>query len=731
MSTITVTMLSDWGVGIGAGRNGLADLDIVRDAGGIPYLPAKTLTGILRDAAERAAAALDGVADPAAQSAAEGPWRAWVCYLFGSQPAIRPGALSTPQPASLGIRPAYLVHPTREQVIDEGLVECLVSERAATAIDHESGTAAENTLRVIERARAGLTLAADLRFATNAQPFEHPAACVLLVLAQRLATTIGGGRRHGFGQCRIEIGDLPNLAQPEWVDRLESLRCEGPGPVPSSPSRKAAAAAGIAATEEHPTLVLKGYLDLTVREPVTVASQVRGNTILTSRCVPGTMLLALALRAVEGNPTDVLRSGRLVVTDANVLIVDGESAVRSVPAPHCMRPEKRGQSALTLHNVLLPSETAPRTAAQARWIARIPGSPDHWSTAPVDVVERAHAVIDDGQQRPTNEAGGLFIQEAITAGTVLRAEVWADPNLPIDWMSMPSTYLIGRSKKDDYGRVDVGFKELDIRTEAGPAVASGGKANVWFQSDTLVRDENGAYSTRPADILDALRNAFGCEELQLDDEHGSSHMLVTRVINSWSVAWGLPRPTFFAVAAGSVVRVTFPEEIPEGTVKALTSAVANGVGDRRAEGFGRIIVNDPLLADEKVELKEPKDPESKSDRPSAEGTERREDPLLDALRRERDLRTVTAAAEAAALTTVALDGKTRGERADIRARLLRDVFPEPDPDDLTAVMTCPHWADRDPSWVHEYRREARRAFWLAAIARASSALGTVEREVSR
>src|SRR5438128_1661025 len=47
---IRLRMESDWHVGSGMGRPGNIDRLIVRDSDGLPFVPAKTLRGILRDA---------------------------------------------------------------------------------------------------------------------------------------------------------------------------------------------------------------------------------------------------------------------------------------------------------------------------------------------------------------------------------------------------------------------------------------------------------------------------------------------------------------------------------------------------------------------------------------------------------------------------------------------------------------------------------------------------------
>lgn len=71
--TITIRMASDWHVGSGTGR-GEIDSEVQRDADSFPYIPAKTLTGILRDGCEQVALALDNGGE-------RGKWHNWVNFF--------------------------------------------------------------------------------------------------------------------------------------------------------------------------------------------------------------------------------------------------------------------------------------------------------------------------------------------------------------------------------------------------------------------------------------------------------------------------------------------------------------------------------------------------------------------------------------------------------------------------------------------------------------------------
>lgn len=93
---ITITMQSDWHVGTGMGRGEL-DSVVQRDGDNLPYIPGKTLTGILRDSCEQVALGLDN-------GQTRGLWHGWINFIFGDQPALAQGAIEPePRPALIAI----------------------------------------------------------------------------------------------------------------------------------------------------------------------------------------------------------------------------------------------------------------------------------------------------------------------------------------------------------------------------------------------------------------------------------------------------------------------------------------------------------------------------------------------------------------------------------------------------------------------------------------------------
>lgn len=65
-------------------------------------------------------------------------------------------------------------------------------------------------------------------------------------------------------------------------------------------------------------------------------------------------------------------------------------------------------------------------------------------------------------------------------------------------------------------------------------------------------------------------------------------------MSGWSAAWGLPKPVAPALAAGSVVALRTPTNERQALLEFLTAVAQHGLGERRAEGLGDLVVCDPF-----------------------------------------------------------------------------------------------------------------------------------------
>jgi len=204
---------SYWHVGSGRGRDAVLDAEVVRDPAGLPFIPGKTVKGLIRHAVELAAAArgderkgrdsiirLFGSEVPEVRGAEDGDAQVRAvergrydteagCLWFGS--ATLPEAWSQWARA----RPSDRDEPAREDIRD-----ALFRVVASTAIDPD-GVALGHTLRVSEVV-VPMTLTATL---LGPDPAGGPDWMTLVEGALPYLRSLGVRRRRGYGRVTVTM----------------------------------------------------------------------------------------------------------------------------------------------------------------------------------------------------------------------------------------------------------------------------------------------------------------------------------------------------------------------------------------------------------------------------------------------------------------------------------------------------------------------------------------------
>jgi len=67
-----------------------------------------------------------------------------------------------------------------------------------------------------------------------------------------------------------------------------------------------------------------------------------------------------------------------------------------------------------------------------------------------------------------------------------------------------------------------------------------------------------------------------------------------RRVTGWNQLWGTPRTNEYAIETGSVFLFAYSESLDNALAEALFDLEEQGIGRRRAEGFGRVCVSDPF-----------------------------------------------------------------------------------------------------------------------------------------
>jgi CRISPR-associated protein Csx10 len=572
-----ITFSSDWHIGTGRTVVGGVDAVVARDAEGFPCVPAKSVTGILRDAAENLAVEL---ADD---------WLDFVGHVFGDEVGEQFDQPS--RPARVAIRMARLPVVLRdglkrESNQKEGLVRELFLLKSSTAINN-LGIAQDDTLRTIEVVRAGTLLIAPVQIRST--PNDIDQIKYFLAAAARLVEAIGGKRRRGLGRATVRLFEDGGEVVPRDGDWDTTLKLTDNSDEPLSQPEEQRVAEGKGGHTHNGGQLLS--ITINAQSPLLLASEVRGNQWSSHDYVGGNLLLPIVHRAVEQCGVDAfraVRNGHLQVRRGNPAA--GKLRLQRIPF---VFKEPKGNSDDAWQNELFQTNDAAILLKSIRsgWV-----STDGNIKKKVSGAEFAHNTIDNATQS-TGDAG-LYTYRALPAGSFFRAEVWLSDDLVKQLgdlntliQKLNGHHAVGRSKKDDYGWVELSAEKIAGGDDGKRTSAQ--QLRIWCVSDVLLRNSRLQYEPTAIRLVEELANCLGINHETIGNVDMQRSHVRTQRIESWSSAWSLPRPTLVAVAAGSVIVVDLREE--------MSFPARMTIGDRQAEGFGEILLNPELLSKNKVQ----------------------------------------------------------------------------------------------------------------------------------
>lgn len=214
-----------------------------------------------------------------------------------------------------------------------------------------------------------------------------------------------------------------------------------------------------------------------------------------------------------------------------------------------------------------------------------------------------HNKRDRKRGRGTEESGAVFRYDAIDAGQTFQAVVLCDSEKDADIIKSLLTsqqeveivnVWLGGSQSGGYGHVTVEllpddnnwnevYKDWEDRKERQ------NNLTVTLLSDTIFRDECGQNTTDPQVLVKLL-----CDELGLTLKHIDTYASST-IVGGFNRKWGLPLPQVPAILAGSVFVFEIPKFNEESQQESFDEKVkileAQGIGERRVDGFGRVVFN--------------------------------------------------------------------------------------------------------------------------------------------
>ena len=636
---VTIAFTSDWGVSTGVGQAGRTHSTIER-CGDDPVVRGTVITGVLREQAMLAAKALDGPDEEAPQN-----WTNFALWLFGQDPNSKPG--STPHP-----RHVLFSDATPASSIP-------VHDTVSLSIDPKTGTARDQFLRFTERAAAGILTGTftliDEAGTELSDPAAIKAAHFLLGVAGLMVRGIGSGRSGGDGECTVLVTNhevearagqstskivafASSCAQELRTSLKKLAQSLEPEVVSALPASQRSTQHQVGTIDGSAAQHSGGHhliLDLTLNSPIVSYEVPFSNEIRSLDFLRGTVLLPWLHRLVSSKKrgeheaviTNAVTGGHLLVSDALPVISD----TKGLPVPLTLKTDKTSPSDSTITLYGDSTEETVKIPIRGGYVFFAPKEGDGeepstktqgWYGKPPLRGRQTTAI---NHETGAASKGQLVLVEALPEKMCMRAHVWVSDEL---WEAASVFNILGKTREarlgsrkltgtfgsatctlreetDDEREARSRFGNAGIVQPTGDASksangtasgegtpASSGHKRVflWFTSDVIARSE----LLGPGGTTDDLIRAFKREGIDLGSIKAAS--IRHRRVDSWSPVDNGPRASRLAIQAGSVIQV----QVREADRGKLLGLAPFGIGELTAQGYGRFIVDHPLLNCERL-----------------------------------------------------------------------------------------------------------------------------------
>ena len=176
----------------------------------------------------------------------------------------------------------------------------------------------------------------------------------------------------------------------------------------------------------------------------------------------------------------------------------------------------------------------------------------------------------------------FFNYESIDASQTFEGTIFGDDKCIDDLCgNFPSEVQlkIGRSKTSEYGRAQLKLDKPETYTEENIVLNQDGTISLTFLSNVIIYDKNGFSSCSYSNLKEYLKEKIpGLTGIK-------RAFLRTEEIENYVSVWKLKKTSEMSFQAGSCLLL----EVDNNNVKEMKKLQLNGIGERKHEGFGRII----------------------------------------------------------------------------------------------------------------------------------------------
>ena len=539
---LTIDLKSDLCASSGTGLGSLIDADVCYDEYGIPYIPAKRIKGLLKEAAmeycdwdESATAYLD--------------------KIFGVEGNNNPG--------SIKISNAYIdSHEEIEEslkcvpkefkryVDKQKMINLFTNVRYQTAIDDETGTSKDNSLRSIRVVNKGNRFLGDIELdSTEEKEF--------LEKVSKLVTHMGLTRTRGFGEVVLKLEEREDEKKQSLVINFNDE------------------------DDIEIKLLFKAESDLMI------AGQ---EAEISKKYIPGSNILGnIARRYIDDKKIDVFKAMSKEYIDlflnGNVkyhnCYISNHDALEFLPVPLSYTKVKNTKDQF-YNKIKRVEELKDKNVQLSSLGDKYVTIDDNNYLTDVKMSFNYHHQRSKnkrlGRASSKEDGGSLYQYLGIESGQYFLGKITGKAKylkMIQKYITVGDTYRVGKSKTAEYGSLKLMEASADLCSNQEKTYHD---FAVLLMSDTIILDEKGNPSIDKKDFASKMKKVLG-ENINLD----LSFINYER-ISGYNIIWNLPKEQVDSFKAGSIF--SFKSE------DGISLRDEYIIGQRTNEGYGKIRIVD-------------------------------------------------------------------------------------------------------------------------------------------
>lgn len=550
---LKIELLSDLCTCSGEIYNSLADIDVVYDRHGLPYIPAKRIKGCIR---ESYLELVDfGVYDKETMN-----------RIFGEEG----------QEAAFSIGNAYIgsyenickdleMYEKDPVTHPQNVLNLYTYIRSQTSIDYRTGSAQENTLRNMRVVKKGMVFYLDVHFCDKLTKAEIDS----FFNAAQMVKHMGVRRTRGLGLVRISRADACHSDQTVKLDARDF--------------------------SERNKIPYRIHLKSNLR-----CKSEEGNQARCRHYISGGQILGLIAGAMEREEflklTNNHDKGHEFIVSNAYIECEGK---RCIPVPVSFQKVKDqtfdDNGEMEVYDMLLN-----------------PKVKDQMTPSGIEFMTEEHAVksvcttFSYHHKRPEDKSighasgldGSSFYQleslnrDQTFCGYFMADKLQAESLLKA--LKNKKSFRLGSGKNAEFGEIEFYVDEnisLPDSTEGGQNIEK--DFALYLDSAVILYNKNGMLTADINDFMDYLASVLKCDDLEC-----RGCFLKYETVGGYNVTWGRQKPVFTALGKGTVCRLH--------SDRGADISKLNGyfLGERVSEGYGEIHTSSVLQ--EKTVIREEK-----------------------------------------------------------------------------------------------------------------------------